>query len=85
MDLSGVGDSWKQAFMDIMLNEANNAAFNLQNISNIWESIRRGLEANAGLTDYELAQIYQHPEWWSRITWFTYNNGVCQSVENPFH
>jgi hypothetical protein len=36
---------------------------------------------NASVTDWELGQIYQNPDWWDRISFF---NGPHNPVPNPF-
>jgi hypothetical protein len=70
-------------FFDVM-NSNNIVHFNLTGpdgkMLDVWNAVLEGSQPNARVTSWELSQIYQTPEWWSRITWW--HNG--QKVPNPF-
>jgi len=74
------GASFKRDFLNIM-NSGRQVRFNLTGIDDPWAAVSRvSRKQGRGYTDWELFQIQQNPEWWSRIQF--YKNGG--KVPNPF-
>ena len=72
--------NWKGTFMDVVGNATNEVHFNLTGVDSPWASAARASWGSGGATDWELFQIQQNPDWWSRITFW--ENGTV--VVNPF-
>lgn len=54
--------------------------FNLDGIDNPMASVQRAASGNCRATEWELFQIFQDKNIWSKVTWF--QNG--EIVPNPF-
>jgi RHS repeat-associated protein len=84
----GLGTKFKQVFLENLNNPASRVSFDLTGIDSPYAAVDRiasngGVNVPGGLggsTDWELYQIANAPDTWSRITW--YRNG--EVVGNPF-
>jgi hypothetical protein len=65
--------------MTTMSNTSNRILFNLKGVD-VWGGIQRAASGRGGATDWELLQIRNNPEWWSRIQFM--RDGV--PAANPF-
>jgi RHS repeat-associated protein len=79
------GDNWRESFMRLARDSQTQILFNLADprnkMINAWQAIAEAARnPNARATSWELLQIYQNPEWWSRVT-FYFRGAV---VRNPF-
>ncbi len=70
---------WKAHFLRVMGDVRTEAHFNLEGVD-VWKGITRASRGAGGATDWELLQIQQNEDWWSRVRWF--KGGV--EVPNPF-
>lgn len=62
-----------------MNNETSEILFNLKAVD-VWAGVMRAASGRHGATDWELLQIQQNKDWWSRIEW--YKDGGLTA--NPF-
>jgi hypothetical protein len=78
---NATGSEWKSEFVRIAGDASTKINFNLTGTSQkIMSHVTRGINGTGRAFEYELGQIYQNHDWWSRITWF--RNGI--EVANPF-
>jgi hypothetical protein len=70
---------WKSYFLDVMNDPMAEILFNLKGVD-VWGGVTRASRGAGGATDWELLQIMQNEEWWSRIKWI--KDGV--EIPNPF-
>jgi hypothetical protein len=71
---------WKTTMLEKLGDPNVKVLFNLEGDVDAWAGASRAARNIGGPTDWELLQIQQHPEWWSRIEWW---NGGAPAV-NPF-
>jgi hypothetical protein len=76
-------ESFESEFRRVIGDPTTQVKFNLQGVDNPWSAVQRvaSLNPNASVTDWELSEIYQNPEWWDRVTFY---NGAGNPVPNPF-
>jgi hypothetical protein len=81
------GTSFRANFLKGLSDPANRVSFDLTGIDSPFAAVTRVAQAGGRLgargtstTDWELFQIRNSPDAWSRITWYQ-NGGV---VDNPF-
>ena len=73
--------AWRGAFSGVMANEKNAILVNLNGVEGgAWGALGRAAANRGGAMDWELRQIYEHKDWWGRITF--YKGGKV--VPNPF-
>jgi hypothetical protein len=70
---------WKSYFLDVMNDHNAEVVFNPDGVD-VWAGVIRASRGAGGATDWELLQIMQNEDWWSRIKWI--EDGV--QVANPF-
>jgi hypothetical protein len=82
-DWANPSASFESEFRRVIGDPTTQVKFNLQGVDNPWSAVQRvaSLSTDASVTDWELSEIYQNPEWWDRITFY---NGAGNPVPSPF-
>jgi len=71
---------WRPEMLKAFLDPKRPIFVNLDGPVQVWQGIQRSAAGVGGGMDWELYQIYQRPQIWDKITWFS--NGAV--TENPF-
>ena len=71
---------WKNGVLQALYDPEMEILFNLDGIDNPMASVQRAASGNCRATEWELFQIFQDKNIWSKVTWF--QNG--EIVPNPF-
>ena len=74
---------WQPQLLQVLSDPDTLIYVNLKDVGNVWTAIQRAASGQGTPMDWELLQLYQHPEWAPRTAWFD-GPGRLASTQNPF-